>query len=122
MLLLFSIFVFMTRAQDANFDALNGVAFTCPKGKTPMQNPDSGRAVSNGCSKPGGLDVPGEEDFTFCCDRHDTCYSTCGVGQKFCDNDFKKCMEGMCTKMFGDTAECKQAAGIYFMVPASPEV
>ena len=34
---------------------------------------------SNGCSKPDGITVPGEEDFTYCCDRHDACYETCNI-------------------------------------------
>jgi hypothetical protein len=26
--------------------------------------------VSNGCSKPPGFQIGGEEDFTYCCDKH----------------------------------------------------
>lgn len=26
--------------------------------------------VSNGCSKPPGFQIEGEEDFTYCCDKH----------------------------------------------------
>jgi len=32
---------------------------------------------SNGCSKPAFIQVNGEEDFTYCCDRRGTSYSQC---------------------------------------------
>ncbi len=70
---------------------------------------------SNGCSKPAFLDVPGEEDFTYCCDRHDACYATCGMGKSYCDNDFGKCMEGMCKTHFNKNKMCISAAETYTM-------
>ena len=42
----------------------------CPKGTTAVQKLDY-ELVSNGCSKPEFLAIDGEEDFTYCCDRHD---------------------------------------------------
>ena len=32
--------------------------------------------------------VSGEEDFTYCCDRHDACYSVCGISKHLCEKDF----------------------------------
>ncbi|GMH92435.1 hypothetical protein TrVE_jg3645 [Triparma verrucosa] len=69
--------------------------------------------VSNGCSKPPGMSVEGEEDFTYCCDRHDSCYQTCGMDKKFCEDDFGKCMNAMCRTTFSSNSRCKGAAQMY---------
>ncbi|GMI04872.1 hypothetical protein TrLO_g15125 [Triparma laevis f. longispina] len=69
--------------------------------------------VSNGCSKPPGMTVEGEEDFTYCCDRHDSCYQTCGMEKKFCEDDFGKCMNAMCKTTFTSNSRCKGAAQMY---------
>jgi hypothetical protein len=70
---------------------------------------------SNGCSKPSFIQVSGEEDFTYCCDRHDACYSTCGASQKFCDEDFKKCMLKLCATTYASNPQCSNAASTYAM-------
>ena len=69
--------------------------------------------VSNGCSKPPGVSVGGEEDFTYCCDRHDACYSTCGIAKSFCEEDFGKCMEELCNTVFVNNPQCSSAAQVY---------
>jgi secretory phospholipase A2 len=71
--------------------------------------------TSNGCSKPAGLVVGGEEDFTYCCDRHDACYSICGVSKQYCEKDFGKCMKELCWEIFPENLQCSQAAQMYQM-------
>lgn len=74
------------------------------------------RPKSNGCSKPDFIGaLPGEEDFTFCCDRHDTCYAMCGMSKEYCENDFNKCMKSLCKTNFARNTECKDAAEMYYM-------
>jgi hypothetical protein len=68
---------------------------------------------SNGCSKPSFLTVEGEEDFTYCCDRHDACFAMCGASQDFCDKDFKKCMRNLCSTAFPRSKQCPSAADTY---------
>ncbi|KAL7575451.1 hypothetical protein ACA910_007350 [Epithemia clementina (nom. ined.)] len=68
---------------------------------------------SNGCSKPSGLVVGGEEDFTYCCDRHDVCYSACGMSKDLCEKDFGKCMKNLCRTTFPNNPQCPQAAQMY---------
>ena len=70
---------------------------------------------SNGCSKPSFLKVDGEEDFTYCCDRHDACYGMCGASQEYCDKDFKKCMRNLCSTAFPASKQCSSAADTYAM-------
>ena len=79
-----------------------------------VQNPKS-HPVSNGCSKPAGLSIAGEEDFTYCCDRHDACYASCGVPKDYCEKDFGRCMNNMCKTVFSANSQCKTAAGMYKM-------
>ena len=45
----------------------------CPRGASAVQRA-SYRPESNGCSKPEFFKVEGEEDFTYCCDRHGKWY------------------------------------------------
>lgn len=70
---------------------------------------------SNGCSKPPGISVGGEEDFTYCCDRHDACYSTCGMSKQFCEKDFGQCMTKLCHTVFKRNEKCPGAAQVYQM-------
>jgi hypothetical protein len=70
---------------------------------------------SNGCSKPSGISVGGEEDFTYCCDRHDACYSTCGISKDLCEHDFGKCMKRLCKTAFPSNPQCAGAAQMYQM-------
>jgi hypothetical protein len=70
---------------------------------------------SNGCSKPPGMSVEGEQDFTYCCDRHDVCYATCGIDKSFCEEDFGKCMTNLCATAFPTQPNCRGAASVYQM-------
>lgn len=70
---------------------------------------------SNGCSKPAFIEVPGEEDFTYCCDRHDACYATCNLSKSYCDTDFGNCMKKMCKSHFSTNTQCGAAAETYTM-------
>ncbi len=45
----------------------------CPKGKLAVQRRLKA-PESKGCSKRAEVNIPGEEDFTYCCDRHNVCY------------------------------------------------
>lgn len=71
------------------------------------------QVISNGCSKPAWIAVQGEEDFTYCCDRHDACYSMCGSAKVYCDMDFEMCMKRMCLKNFKNNPDCSGAANMY---------
>jgi hypothetical protein len=74
---------------------------------------DSHPILSNGCSKPSFIKVEGEEDFTYCCDRHDACYACCGASKAYCDEDFQKCMTKLCDTNFNGSPGCKSAAATY---------
>jgi secretory phospholipase A2 len=87
---------------------------SCPAGQSLVQVLDK-PIESNGCSKPEFLTVQGEEDFTYCCDRHDLCYATCGAPKDFCEQEFKRCMHRMCKELFSHNAECRGAADTYVM-------
>ena len=73
------------------------------------------RLISNGCSKPPGLGIAGEENFTYCCDRHDACYESCGASKEYCDREFSECMKALCQSNFAKNSDCKSAAETYFM-------
>lgn len=83
--------------------------FTCPAGEYPVQKADV-EIESNGCSKPKFIQVGGEEDFTYCCDRHDACYASCSAPKVFCDKDFRKCMNSLCRTNFKHNQACPSAA------------
>jgi hypothetical protein len=68
---------------------------------------------SNGCSKPGFLKIDGEEDFTYCCDRHDASYQVCGLERTTADSSFKSCLNDMCTRNFKANTKCPAAANAY---------
>ena len=97
----------------AIFHNVEGAA-SCSGDQVPVQKLDVS-LKSNGCTKPDFLSIQGEEDFTHCCDLHDACFSTCGLTQSFCDDDFKKCMHQLCSKVFSHNPECKSAASTYSM-------
>ena len=84
----------------------------CKDGERLVQETNS-IIESNGCSKPAFIHVNGEEDFTYCCDRHDACYATCGASKSFCDNDFGKCMQKLCDDFFSHNEACGRAAETY---------
>jgi len=69
--------------------------------------------ISNGCSKPPGLSVDGEENFTFCCDRHDACYQSCGISKEYCEEDFGKCMTSICASTYASNKACPNAAYMF---------
>lgn len=85
---------------------------TCGPDETLVQTP-SKQILSNGCSKPSFIKVEGEEDFTYCCDRHDACYACCGMTKSYCDEDFEKCMISLCSNNFKHSSQCKTAASTY---------
>ena len=97
-----------------------GYTFKCnDENSVPVQRGEMERLPeSNGCSKPAFIEVPGEEDFTSCCDLHDSCYATCLMKKSECDKQFGACMKSMCRSTFKEREEtCLQAASIYEMGP-----
>ena len=107
----------------------------CPRGATTVQRA-SYRPESNGCSKPAFFKVEGEEDFTYCCDRHgklagldveiehskgrlcsvaDVCYQTCGIDKSTCESQFQRCLSSMCTRNFKRNAKCLDATKAYVL-------
>ena len=72
----------------------------CKENEARAQKYENVAVQSNGCSKPSFIQVADEEDFTYCCDRHDACYATCNAPKDFCDDDFLKCMKNLCRKNF----------------------
>lgn len=61
----------------------------------------------NGCGDKSwkGKLVPnrpaGGADFEEACNKHDTCYGTCGADKAKCDKDFMDNMEGACILKYG---------------------
>ena len=102
----------ITLAMSQRFDQAR--RFDCKEGDKAVQIPGV-LVESNGCSKPQGIEVGGEEDFTYCCDRHDACYGTCGLSKEYCDNDFGKCLKNMCKTIFTSNPQCTSAASMYQM-------
>jgi Group XII secretory phospholipase A2 precursor (PLA2G12) len=84
---------------------------SCPANQAPVQNRMP--VESNGCSKPAFLVVQDEEDFTYCCDRHDACYQIVNLQRGFCDQDFLKCMRKMCHEVYSHNPKCSNAADMY---------
>jgi len=100
--------------QQGKAGADKAGAFACGADEIAVQVLNA-EPESNGCSKPAGIAVEGEEDFTYCCDRHDACYSSCNVLKRHCDTDFDKCMRKMCNVTFPHNPQCLRAAGLYSM-------
>ena len=74
---------------------------------------------SNGCTGADMIKLSGKEDFTYCCDLHDACYQTCGMTQKKCDADFKRCMMDMCSTTFSNNEQCQGVANLFHMATSS---
>lgn len=89
-------------------------AYHCSENESPVQVFNT-QVYSNGCSKPSFIQVIGEEDFTYCCDRHDACYAMCESSKVYCDSDFEKCMKKLCKTNFSTNPDCIQAASTYAM-------
>jgi secretory phospholipase A2 len=89
----------------------------CHKGTTSVQSMLG--LESNGCTGADFLQMDGKEDFTYCCDIHDACYQLCGMARKKCDEDFKKCMNNMCTTTFSGNEKCKGVANMYYFATSA---
>lgn len=63
--------------------------------------------AANGCGAEGSINIDwalivvGERVIIECCNRHDICYETCGKTQSGCDNDFKTCLNNVCSTLGG---------------------
>ena len=90
------------------------LAIECGSNEVKVQKPHV-PPESNGCSKPEFIQVAGEEDFTYCCDRHDACYGMCGSDKQYCDKDFGRCNKAMCKSVFPRNNQCTSAADTYAM-------
>lgn len=72
----------------------------------------------DGC---GPKNKPVDESFGLwiCCNRHDVCYSSCGTTHKYCEDEFKKCIDEVCIGghlQKEDQSRCERlAAGFYAM-------
>lgn len=86
----------------------------CPAGQVAVQH-RTRVPESNGCSKPAGISIGGEEDFTACCDLHDVCYESCNVDKQFCETQFASCLQNLCRTAFAHNKGCSQAAQMYAM-------
>lgn len=84
----------------------------CPAGHVPVQHAAK-QLESNGCSKPAGISIAGEEDFTYCCDRHDVGYLTCNMNKAWAETEFKKCLSSLCRTTYKENPHCQQAADMY---------
>lgn len=87
---------------------------SCPAGQIAVQNAKR-TPESNACSKPAGISIGGEEDYTYCCDRHDVCYETCNIDKDYCEAEFSKCLQMLCRTLFSANKGCSQAASMYVM-------
>ncbi len=88
--------------------------FVCPPGKKRAQS--NKEILVNGC----GPNVTNfwtkvshniatflGKNFESCCNKHDTCYGTCGNNKKTCDSELKFCMKSVCRKKkFFNKAYC----------------
>lgn len=86
------------------------LALDCEEGRVAVQVAHR-PLESDGCSKPAFLQVVGEEDFSPCCDLHDACYEVCGQTQRFCDQEFQRCMSRMCVSASNE--DCPNAVAMY---------
>jgi len=54
-------------------------------------------------------------DFTKCCNIHDLCYDTCAKTKRYCDLEFKRCLQRMCSSVTPrkDQQQClKEASSV----------
>jgi len=102
----------------AGFDGSNAKGVNpddpiCPKGEVAV--PLSGHhnnMIANGCG-PQGFQVKEGFGLHKCCNFHDVCFSTCGTTHEFCEKEFRRCMDLVCTRpLLGTVYACrKQAQG-----------
>ncbi|EDV28641.1 Group XIIA secretory phospholipase A2 [Trichoplax sp. H2] len=70
--------------------------FTCPHGQKLVRR-DGARPMPNGCGTDKfPVDISFIPGATSCCDRHDICYSSCGVKKRKCDDEFFNCLSKIC--------------------------
>jgi len=71
-----------------------------------------GNAIAaNGCG-PQGMQVAESFGLWRCCNRHDVCFSACGIEFKYCEDMYSKCMKKRCKakENKGQENECNQQA------------
>lgn len=56
-------------------------------------------------------------EFTLCCNSHDTCFGTCNSGKNNCDSSFKTCLDNFCNQKFGNSFRnfFKKISKIFFV-------
>jgi secretory phospholipase A2 len=67
--------------------------------------------TANGCG-PEGMQIEEEFGLFRCCNRHDICFQSCGVTWRFCEKDFKKCMNDVCMSST-KKKDCKEQADMF---------
>ncbi|XP_071808492.1 group XIIA secretory phospholipase A2-like [Asterias amurensis] len=75
--------------------------FTCKNGGTAMKRPGYSPEV-NGCGAYGiQFDLSSLPGVEKCCNKHDRCYGQCGMPKLTCEDQFAKCLDGVCDVMKG---------------------
>eukprot|EP00808_Paulinella_micropora_P017370 g49285.t1 len=69
--------------------------YECPDGVKPIPTPDHVPRF-NGCGA-YGIKVGNSEIHTECCNQHDICYDTCGKKRELCEEEFKTCLDKVCS-------------------------
>lgn len=85
--------------QDFDFSDLGKYvapcpSFTCSAGEKPAPKKDF-VFTANGCGT-ADLPISARAEFEECCNRHDACYSVCGMDKATCEKRLKKCMKAKC--------------------------
>ena len=88
-------------------------ASQCPSGQLATMKPKF-TFTTNGCGA-GGMMIQTDDDFTPCCDKHDACYSVCGISKALCEDKFKKCLNKHCETKSKNPESCSGSANMFAM-------
>jgi len=103
--------VMMVRARQCSWKEMP-TCRTPRKGYRPKTNgcgPQQAQAVSQ-------IANTWAPEFITCCNKHDTCYGTCGINKSACDVQFRDCMVGKCLLDIG----CRLKAYAFFRAVSEP--
>mmetsp|Transcript_831 Transcript_831/g.1404 ORF Transcript_831/g.1404 Transcript_831/m.1404 type:complete len:229 (+) Transcript_831:26-712(+) len=88
--------------------------YDCAPNEHPVQNTNA-KILSQGCVQTGIKTIPGIDDYTYCCDRHNACYRVCGMPKISCDEDFKICLHKLCQSTIGHSQQCESSSETLYL-------
>ncbi len=92
---------FVSGQNDFGNGEVDDCTFTCKNGGTAMKRPGYSPEV-NGCGAYGvKFDLSSLPGLEKCCNKHDRCYGQCGMAKLACDDQFARCLQGVCDVMEG---------------------